>query len=65
MYCVIVFSAKEWIFGMTVIPDKNEIYYTDYDDKSINVLSLKTRNITILINKLKDPRGFALDRNVG
>ena len=50
---------------MTVIPDKNEIYYTDYDDKSINVLSLKTRNITILINKLKDPRGFALDRNVG
>jgi len=63
--CVIVLLVRAWIFGMTVIPEEQKIYYADCDDNSINILSLKTRKITILINRLDKPRGFAMDRSVG
>ena len=63
--CVIVLLARAWIFGMTVVPEEQKIYYADCDDNSINMLCLKTRKITVLISQLDKPRGFAMDRSAG
>jgi len=63
--CIIVLLAENWVLGMTVVPEENKIYYADFDDNSIDVLSLKTRKITVLINQLDEPRGFALYKDLG
>ena len=63
--CICVLIAENWVLGMTVVPEENKIYYADFDDNSINILSLKTRKITVLINQLDEPRDFALDKDVG
>ena len=63
--CMCVLIAENLVLGMTVVPEENKIYYADFDDNSINILSLKTRRITVLINQLDEPRGFAMDKDVG
>ena len=62
--CVIVLPVSRWIFDMDFVEEENTIYYSDNLDNTVNVLSVDTHKITVLV-KVGSPRDIAVDRKMG
>jgi len=62
--CVIVLPVGSWIFDMALVTEEKNLYYTDSHQNTIDVLSLETHKITILVS-VRFPTRFAIDRKMG
>ena len=62
--CVIVLPVGRLIFDMALVAEDKKLYYADFNEKTIVVLSLDTHKNTILVS-VNGPTGFAVDRKMG